>query len=127
MFSRDRIAKAAAELADHLQIIDTVRSLQVGQKELADAIKTLGQQVREIQTELRALKAETRLEALRETQTIVNAVQGGLNQRIEALAVKIAVVESGVYEARWNGHGPALLPAPTGRLASSNHDNGSIL
>ncbi len=125
MFSRDRIAKAAAELADHLQIIDTVRSLQVGQKELADAIKSLGEQVRDIQTDLRALKAETRLEALRETQTIVNAVQGGLNQRIEALAVKIAVVENGLSEARWMGHGPALLTAPPDHLASSSHDRGS--
>ena len=93
MFSRDKIAKAAAELADHLQVIDNIRALQTGQKELADAIKTLAGQVRDIQTELRALKAETRLEALRETQTIVNAVQGGLNQRIEDLAGKLALVE----------------------------------
>jgi hypothetical protein len=94
VFSREKIAKIAGELADHLQVIENIRSLQTGQRELADAIKFIAGQVDDIQTELRALKAETRLEAPRETQGIVNAVQGGLNQRIEDLAVKVAIVES---------------------------------
>jgi hypothetical protein len=50
--------------------------------------------VRDIQTESRALRAEARLEALGETLGIVNAVQGWHNQRIEDLAVKVAIVES---------------------------------
>jgi hypothetical protein len=95
MFSRDRIAKAAGELVDHLQIIENIRALQIGQKELADSIRSLGQQMRDIQTELHVLKPEARLAAAQETQAIVNAVQGGLNQRMEALAVKVALIESG--------------------------------
>jgi cell fate (sporulation/competence/biofilm development) regulator YmcA (YheA/YmcA/DUF963 family) len=99
MFSREKISKAASDLADHLQVIENIKALQQAQKELADAIKIIGERVREIQSELRALKAETTLEALRETQTIVNAVQGGLNQRIEDLAVKVALVEADILKA----------------------------
>jgi len=94
MFGRDRIAKAASELADHLQVIENVRALQTGQKELANAIKSLADQVQELRVEVHVMRADVRLDTLRETQNIVNAVQGGLNQRIEALAVKVAVVEN---------------------------------
>ncbi len=82
MFNRAGLAKAASELADHLHVIDNIKALQTGQKELADAIPVLDERVRDLQLDMRTLKAETKLDALREAQAIVNAVQGGLNQRI---------------------------------------------
>ncbi len=39
------------------------------------------------------LKAETKLDAIREAQSVVYAVQSGLNQRIEDIAIKLAVSE----------------------------------
>lgn len=39
------------------------------------------------------LKAETKLDTIREAQAVVYAVQNGLNQRIEDIAVKLAVRE----------------------------------
>ena len=39
---------------------------------------------------MRVLKAETKLESLKETQSLVNAVQANLNERIETLAIKVA-------------------------------------
>ncbi len=57
-------------------------------------MRALDERVRDLQADIRTLKAETKLDALREAQAIVNAVQGGLNQRIEALAVKVALVET---------------------------------
>jgi hypothetical protein len=92
-FSRKKIVEAAKEIADHLQLVENVKALQDGQKALADSIKALGDRIRAIETELRALKAETVLEAVKETQGIVNAVQGGLNQRIQTIAVQMALLQ----------------------------------
>ncbi|MBL1257980.1 hypothetical protein [Methylocystis sp. Sn-Cys] len=73
----------------------------------------------EIEVELRVLKAETKLDALREAQAVVNAVQGNLNQRIEDLAVKVAVME-----AKPSSHrildGSATLPKPAPQLSLSS-------
>ena len=44
---------------------------------------------------MRVLKAETKLESLKEAQYLVNSVQGGLNERIETLAIKVARLDTG--------------------------------
>jgi hypothetical protein len=92
-FGRKAIAEAAKEVADQLQVVEHVKALQTAQKELADAIKLMGERIRDLELEMRVLKADTKLEALKETQIIVNGVQGGLNQRIENVAVKVAMIE----------------------------------
>ena len=92
LFGRDKVAQAAQEIADHLKIVENVKALQIAQKELADALVRLDERVRAVESELRAAKAEIRSDALRETQNIVNAVQGGLNQRIQDLAVDVAIL-----------------------------------
>lgn len=68
MFSKDKIAVAARELADHLQVVEHIKALQQGQKDLADAIKLMGDRIRELESDMRVLKSETKLEALRETR-----------------------------------------------------------
>jgi len=85
----------------------TLKSLQAVQKEMANTIRELGDRVRDLQTEMKVLKAEVKFESLKETQTIVNAVQGGLNQRIEALSIKIALTERTVSSLpQLAGHTP---------------------
>ena len=91
--SKEKIAKAAEEIANQLQVVEHIKALQVAQKELADSIKLQGDRIRNIETELRALKAETLFQAIKETQSIVNSVQGGLNQRMETLAVQVALIQ----------------------------------
>ena len=93
MWGRDQISKAAQEVADHLQIVEHVKALQQGQRDLSNAVARLDDRIRNIEINLRALKAETALDAIKETQSIVNAVQGSLNQRIENLAVKVAILD----------------------------------
>lgn len=87
------MAAAAKELADHLLLIDHVKALQAGQRELADAIASLGHRLHQMEAQVQTVRADTRLEAIREAQSVINVVQGNLNQRIETLAVKIAVQE----------------------------------
>jgi hypothetical protein len=115
MFSREKIAKAAQELADHLQIIENVESLQTAQEYMANAIRVLDDRLRAIESEMRAMRAEIRLDAIREVQTLVNAVQGGLNQRIEDIAVKLAMVERDT------------APAPNGATGVRPYDGAPTL
>lgn len=42
---------------------------------------------------MKVLKAELRQEISAETHATINAVQGGLHDRLQALAVKVALVE----------------------------------
>lgn len=119
MLSRNKAADLAQDIANHLQIPEQIRSLQTAQKEIADAIRRLEGRINEIEVELRVFKAEARLDALREAQAIVNAVQGNLNQRIEDLAVKVAVME-----VKPNSHrtldGSVTLPKPGPQLSLSS-------
>jgi uncharacterized phage infection (PIP) family protein YhgE len=105
-FSRTKSAEAAEEIANHLRLVDHVKALQTGQKELAEAIATLSDRLGKIEAQMGQLKAETRLEAVKEAQSVVYAVQSNLNQRIQDLAVKLAVAEAS--DAR-----PAQLPRPS--------------
>ena len=93
MWPRDKIAQAAQEIADHLKLIENVKSIQIAQKELADAMATLDIRLRNIETTLRVSKAETLLEAITKAQDVVNSVQGHLSDRIETLSVKVALLE----------------------------------
>ena len=86
-FTKKGLAEAAQEVADHLRISENIKSLQTGQKELSDALVLLGERIRKIESDFQVLKAETKFEALKETQIIVNGVQGNLNSRIEQLAI----------------------------------------
>ena len=94
MWGKKEIADAAKELADSLHVVEHVKALQIAQKELADGLRLMGERIRNLEIEMRVLKSETKLDAIKETQIIVNAVQGGLNQRIEAVAIKVALLET---------------------------------
>jgi len=100
MFYREKIAKTASDIAEHLKVIENIKALQVAQKEMMDSIQLLSDRIRELQADMRSLKAEVTLEAVKETQLIVNAVQGGLNQRMETLAIKVAMVEKGILDSQ---------------------------
>jgi predicted nucleic acid-binding Zn-ribbon protein len=93
---RQKIGEIAGDVAAHFQVIENIKSLQAAQKEMAVTIKELGDRIRDLQVEIKVLKAEVKYESLKETQSIVNAVQGGLNQRIEDLSIKIALTEKSI-------------------------------
>jgi hypothetical protein len=117
VFGRDNLSKAAKDIVDHLQIVDNIRAIQTGQKELADSVAKLDDLLRKIEVEFRAVRAEIRSDTLRETQDIINAVQGGLNQRIQDLAVNIAVMQ---HDRSY--HPDRLLPSvgvPSGSTAEN--------
>lgn len=94
IFGRGRAAEVAQEVVDHLKLIDNVKALQQGQKELADAINRLGHKLNSIEADMKSLKAEIKLEALKEAQSVVWSVQSEFNQRVQDIAVKVGVLEN---------------------------------
>lgn len=94
MFSREKAAKTTEELLEHLKLVENVRALKEGQREIVESLAALSDRMRVLETEMRALKAEIKFEALKEAQEIVTSVQGGLNQRLEDLAVRVAVLQA---------------------------------
>lgn len=92
---RDKIADAAQELIDHLKIVEHIKALQTAQKEIADDMKLLDDRLRKIETSLAVIKSETIAESLKETQMIVNSALGTLNQRMENISIKLALLEAG--------------------------------
>lgn len=97
IFGRESVAKAAAELAEHLSIIDHVKALQVAQKELAVELKLTNDRILELFAEMRALRGELKYECIKETQSIVNSVQGGLNSRLDEVTSQVAVLDSQLH------------------------------
>ncbi|MGO8506172.1 hypothetical protein AB9F35_32260 [Rhizobium leguminosarum] len=110
MFNRKQVADAATEIAEHLKVVDNIKALQAAQKDLSVAIATLGERIRDIEISIIQLKSDIRVETLKETQSIVNSVQGGLNSRIQDLAISVALIENkrvpnGSAEGKMIGNG----------------------
>lgn len=93
MFSRKDVAAAAKDLAAHLALVDDVAGLQKMQKEMADAIAKLNDRIKDVEVEMRALKAEVKFDAIKETQQLVNSVQGALYDKLTDLTVRVSQVE----------------------------------
>jgi hypothetical protein len=94
MLGREKLGKGARELADHLMLVENVKALQQGQKEIADAISLLNDRIRAVEAELRAARAEIKLEAIRETQQMLNSVQGAFHEKLTDLTVRVAQTEN---------------------------------
>jgi Asp-tRNA(Asn)/Glu-tRNA(Gln) amidotransferase C subunit len=93
MMGREKIASTAQEIAAHLQIVDHIKALQQGQKEIVDSMAELSDRLREMEAGLRAIKAETMLETAKETQRMLHSVQGGFYDRITDLTVQVDRLE----------------------------------
>lgn len=92
MLSPQKIKEGAQQIADLLAVIDDIK-VQAAQKEISDAFAKLTERVNNLEAALRASKAETQLECVKETQKTVNSVQGAFYQSIQELAIKVALLE----------------------------------
>tara|TARA_R110000782_G_scaffold19665_1_gene53544 strand:+ start:2907 stop:3287 length:381 start_codon:yes stop_codon:yes gene_type:complete len=94
---RQATAEAVQDFVDHLRLTDNVRALQELQEEIAEAVGKLSNRLQALETafpeRLATHKAETQLEAIRQAQDVVYKVQGGMNERMETLAVRMSLYE----------------------------------
>jgi cell fate (sporulation/competence/biofilm development) regulator YmcA (YheA/YmcA/DUF963 family) len=93
-WNREKIGKAAQEVADHLMLVEHVKVLQQGQKQMADAIALVDSRLRQFEADVRAAKAETKFEAIKETTHLLQSVQGAFHDRLTHLTVKVAQLEN---------------------------------
>jgi uncharacterized phage infection (PIP) family protein YhgE len=93
MWGRDSISKAAGEIAETLMLVENIKALQDGQKQIASAIASLDARMRELEISLRTVEAETKLAAIKDSQQLVNAVQSAFYQKLTALSERVAQFE----------------------------------
>lgn len=89
MAGLDTILKAADLISEIRRAFGKIENLEAGQKHLADAIASLDKRVRELEAGLREAKAEIKYEAIKETQSIVNSVQGEIYREIKDVSVAL--------------------------------------
>lgn len=92
-FNRKQAADIAEEIVDHLKLIENVKALQTGQKEIAMAVAKLGEDVRRLEIDMTALKSEIKYEAMKEAQSAVLSVQSSFNERLQDIALKMRDIE----------------------------------
>lgn len=87
--SKDKVAKAAQEIADTLRVTEHIKELKKAQAELQDQIVFLDKRLTTIEAGLEKIGAEVKLEALREVQGGLSQMQGTLFSKFSEMAVDI--------------------------------------
>ena len=108
----EAILKAADLIADIRRAFAKIENLEQGQRRLADAVEILDRRVREVEAGLREARAEIKLDAVKETQAIVNGVQGQLYGELRSLAVAVDRL----------GRGTTTIADATGRVGDVASD-----
>jgi len=90
---RNSIDKTVEELTDHLRLVDHVRALQEGQKEIAEALRAVNHRLTSIEAEFRILKAETQRDTVREVQQAVHAAEVSAHDELARLSTRVIVLE----------------------------------
>jgi hypothetical protein len=93
MWTPWKIAKALDGLSKHLQFVRHVEALQIAQKEMSAAMSAMSDRVAALEAKLVAISAEAKLESVKETQNILNAVHGRFHERIEALSIQVSHIK----------------------------------
>ena len=105
------ISKAILDAADVISevrgALEKIRGLAEAQKQLADTIDAVDKRVQNLEGRLDIARAEIKLEAVKETQAIVNSVQGGFYDRLTTIAERLGHLERQAVEV---GDGAANPP-----------------
>lgn len=115
----ESILKAADLIADIRKAFAKIENLEQGQRRLADAVETLDRRVREVEAGLREARAEIKLDAVKETQAIVNGVQGQLYGELRSLAITVDRL------GRATGAEPLAIPTIAAARGGNAPDSGS--
>ncbi len=110
MTGRSNIGKTVEELTDHLRLVDHVRALQEGQKEIAEAIRAINHRLTSIEAEFRILKAETQRDTVREVQQAVHGVEVSVHDELARLTTRLIVMEQAIRRDGVRPQAPASVP-----------------
>ena len=85
----ETILKAADLIAEIRRAFVKIENLEAGQKQLTEVLGALDKRVRELEAGLREARSEIKLEAVKETQSILNSVQGRMYEEIKDVAIAL--------------------------------------
>lgn len=114
----EKIAGLAGYIKDVTTALTRIEMLEENQKDLSDSFKDHGHRLRELEVEIKVLKAEATLEAVKEASHVVVAVQSDFNQRLQEIAVDIALLKrdhgavQGAIDVEVVSPSPKKLKAP---------------
>ena len=83
------ILEAADLIAEVRNAFSKIEHLEAGQMRLLEVLEAQDRRIRELEAGLREARSDIRLDAVKETQSIVNAVQGRLYEEIRALSIAV--------------------------------------
>jgi predicted RNase H-like nuclease (RuvC/YqgF family) len=83
------ILDAAELISDVRRAFSKIENLEIGQRRLADELVELERRVRELEASMREAKAEIRLDVVKQTQEIVNSVQGQLYKELKEVSIEV--------------------------------------
>lgn len=89
------IVEAAELIAEVRSAFAKIESLQEAQKQMMSVIESQDKRLRELEASVREVRSEVKFEALKETQNIVNAVQGQIYNEIKSLSIAVDRMERG--------------------------------
>jgi chromosome segregation ATPase len=107
---RNTIDKTVEELTDHLRLVDHVRALQEGQKEIAEALRAVNHRLTSIEAEFRILKAETQRDTVREVQQAVHGGEVSVHDELARLSTRLVVLEQALRRDTARPQSPRSAP-----------------
>lgn len=85
----DSILQAADLISEVRKTFTRLDAIERTQRDLASAIERMDNRLREVEAGLREARAEIKLEAVKEAQSIINSVQSGLYSKIIDISAQV--------------------------------------
>lgn len=106
-----------------MKAVEHIKSLQEMQREMSNNIATLGDMIKDLKrdisvleadlkAEIRDAKSEAKLEAIQQATSVVTNVQNGFNQRMQDIAVQVAMLDQANHRQNSGVENPALIAKP---------------
>lgn len=109
----ETILKAADLIAEIRRAFVKIENLEAGQKQLTEVLGTLDKRVRELEAGLREARSEIKLEAVKETQSILNSVQGRMYQEIKDVSIALDRIRRTASDSPGASHAMIEKPGET--------------
>lgn len=108
--NKEKVAKAAQEIADTLLITEHIKELKDAQKVLQDDIASLDKRLASIEATIEKIGVEVKFEAMKEVQAGLTQMQSAVFEKFSQMAVDIDRIKQS-RQVLPNGHNE--IEAPT--------------
>ncbi len=108
----EKVGDAAGYIKDITTALTRITMLEENQKDLSDSFKDHGHRLRELEVEIKVLKAEATLEAVTAAGQVVVSVQSEFNQRLLDIILDVDRLKRDHGAAQGAIDGEVVSPSP---------------